>query len=32
MKNKTMKYISEENNNECNILNEFKEFVEMEEK
>ncbi len=32
MRNKTMKYISEENNNECNILNEFKEFVEMEEK
>lgn len=32
MKNKTMKYISEENNNECNILDEFKEFVEMEEK
>ncbi len=32
MKNKTMKYISEVNNNEYNILNEFNEFVEMEEK
>ena len=32
MKNKTMKYISETNDNEYNILNEFNEFVEMEEK
>ncbi len=32
MKNKTMKYISEVNDNEYNILNEFNEFVEMEEK